>query len=93
MSPASLYCVLELDNTRLQTQPVGRSSCPVWNKEFQLAVRDITSCLVISLLDRDRGTRTNLLGRVSLPLLLVRGTAPLILRALKGCLLGSMNHL
>ena len=69
-SPApSLYCVLELDNTRLQTQAVGRSTSPVWNKEFQVEVRDITSCLLVSLLDRDRGMKTNLLGRLSLPLL------------------------
>ena len=68
-SPASLYCVVELDNSRLQTQPVSCSSSPVWNKEFQLAVRDIHSCLVVSLLDRDRGMKTNLLGRVSVPLL------------------------
>ena len=68
-SPASLHCVVELDNSRLQTQPVGRTTSPVWNKEFRLEVRDIHSCLQVSLLDRDRSMKTNLLGRLSLPLL------------------------
>ena len=68
-SPASLHCLVELDNSRLQTQGVARTSCPVWNKEFRLAVRDIHSCLQVSLLDRDRSMKTQLLGRLCLPLL------------------------
>ena len=66
---SSLHCVLELDNSRLVTQSVTRSSNPVWNKQFVLMVRDMTSCLAISVLDRERNMKTHLLARLSLPLL------------------------
>ena len=36
---------------------------------MRLEVRDIHSCLLVSLLDRDRSMKTQLLGRLSLPLL------------------------
>ena len=32
--------MLELDNTRLQTQSVGRTASPVWNKQFNIVIRD-----------------------------------------------------
>ena len=54
---SSLHCVLELDNSRLVTQSVTRSSNPVWNKQFVLMVRDMTSCLAISVLDRERNMK------------------------------------
>ena len=66
---SSLHCVLELDNSRLLTQSVTRSSNPVWNKQFVLMVRDMTSCLAISVLDRERNMKTHLLARLSLPFL------------------------
>ena len=60
---------MELENSRLMTQSVARTSSPVWNKQFRLMVGDINSCLGLTVLERDRGMKTNLLGKLSLPLL------------------------
>jgi len=63
------FCVVELDNSRLRTQVEYRSLAPNWGKTFHLPVIDIHSALYISLYDLDRNSKTELLGKLCIPLL------------------------
>ena len=48
------FCVLELDNTRVQTHTEYKTLDPVWQKVFLLSVPDVHSVLHITVYDEDK---------------------------------------
>ncbi|XP_053734907.1 multiple C2 and transmembrane domain-containing protein 1-like isoform X3 [Synchiropus splendidus] len=66
------FCVLELNNDRLQTHTVYKNLNPEWNKAFTFNVKDVHSVLEVSVFDEDRDRSADFLGRVVIPLLSVR---------------------
>ncbi|KAM9820973.1 multiple C2 and transmembrane domain-containing protein 1-like [Neosynchiropus ocellatus] len=66
------FCVLELNNDRLQTHTVYKSLNPEWNKAFTFNVKDVHAVLDVSVFDEDRDRSADFLGRVVIPLLSVR---------------------
>ncbi|XP_037964337.2 multiple C2 and transmembrane domain-containing protein [Plutella xylostella] len=72
----SAYCILELDNERVQTHNAGSSAEPVWNKDFVFNVRDVTTTLDIKVHDNSMVNiiSDGFLGKVSIPLCRVRST-------------------
>ncbi|EFX77264.1 hypothetical protein DAPPUDRAFT_213473 [Daphnia pulex] len=63
------FCVLQLVNSRLQTQTEYKTLNPSWNKIFTFNVKDINSVLQVTVYDEDRDHRFEFLGAVSIPLL------------------------
>ncbi|KAM3874223.1 multiple C2 and transmembrane domain-containing protein 1 [Diretmus argenteus] len=63
------YCVLELNNDRLQTHTVYKNLNPEWNKVFTFNVKDIHSVLEVTVFDEDRDRSADFLGKVAIPLL------------------------
>ncbi|KAJ8716260.1 hypothetical protein PYW08_013545 [Mythimna loreyi] len=63
------YCVLEIDNERLQTQTEFKTQEPNWMKIFTFEVTDITSILEISIHDEKKSEDV---GCLSLPLLNIK---------------------
>ncbi|XP_048383486.1 multiple C2 and transmembrane domain-containing protein 1-like isoform X3 [Stegostoma tigrinum] len=63
------FCVIELNNDRLQTHTVHRSLNPEWNKVFTFNVKDIHSVLEVTVYDEDRDRSADFLGKVAIPLL------------------------
>ncbi|XP_069022839.1 multiple C2 and transmembrane domain-containing protein 1 [Embiotoca jacksoni] len=66
------FCVLELNNDRLQTHTVYKNLNPEWNKVFTFNVKDIHSVLEVTLFDEDRDRSADFLGKVAIPLLTIR---------------------
>lgn len=66
------FCVLELNNDRLQTHTVYKNLNPEWNKAFTFNVKDVHSVLEVTVFDEDRDRSADFLGRVVIPLLSVR---------------------
>ncbi|KAM9734433.1 LOW QUALITY PROTEIN: multiple C2 and transmembrane domain-containing protein 1 [Menidia menidia] len=66
------FCVLELNNDRLQTHTVYKNLSPEWNKVFTFNVKDIHSVLEVTVFDEDRDRSADFLGKVAIPLLSVR---------------------
>ncbi|XP_068609455.1 multiple C2 and transmembrane domain-containing protein 1 [Brachionichthys hirsutus] len=66
------FCVLELNNDRLQTHTVYKNLNPEWNKVFTFNVKDIHSVLEVTVLDEDGDRSADFLGRVAVPLLHIR---------------------
>ncbi|XP_074547188.1 multiple C2 and transmembrane domain-containing protein 1 isoform X2 [Halichoeres trimaculatus] len=66
------FCVLELNNDRLQTHTVYKNLNPEWNKAFTFNLKDIHSVLEVSVFDEDRDRSADFLGKVVIPLLQVR---------------------
>ncbi|XP_072310316.1 multiple C2 and transmembrane domain-containing protein 1 isoform X6 [Eucyclogobius newberryi] len=66
------FCVLELNNDRLQTHTVYKNLSPEWNKVFTFNVKDIHSVLEVTVFDEDRDRSADFLGKVAIPLLRVR---------------------
>ncbi|XP_065822033.1 multiple C2 and transmembrane domain-containing protein 1 isoform X4 [Labrus bergylta] len=66
------FCVLELNNDRLQTHTVYKNLNPEWNKAFTFNVKDIHSVLEVTVFDEDRDRSADFLGKVVIPLLHVR---------------------
>ncbi|XP_030032484.1 multiple C2 and transmembrane domain-containing protein isoform X2 [Manduca sexta] len=64
---ADAYCVLELDNSRVQTHTIRGAAEPMWNKSYTFDVNDITSTLDIKVYDESIIGET--LGKISIPLL------------------------
>ncbi|GBP74162.1 Multiple C2 and transmembrane domain-containing protein [Eumeta japonica] len=65
------FCVLELGNTRLQTDTEYKTADPNWMKIFVFTVTDITSILVVSVFDENK-QKAEILGKISIPLLQIR---------------------
>ncbi|KAM9338540.1 multiple C2 and transmembrane domain-containing protein 1 [Symphorus nematophorus] len=66
------FCVLELNNDRLQTHTVYKNLNPEWNKVFTFNVKDIHSVLEVTVFDEDRDRSADFLGKVTIPLLHIR---------------------
>ncbi|KAM4528559.1 multiple C2 and transmembrane domain-containing protein 1-like isoform 2-T2 [Odontesthes bonariensis] len=66
------FCVLEMNNDRLQTHTVYKNLSPEWNKVFTFNVKDIHSVLEVTVFDEDRDRTADFLGKVAIPLLNVR---------------------
>uniref|UniRef100_A0A674PPL8 Multiple C2 and transmembrane domain containing 1 n=1 Tax=Takifugu rubripes TaxID=31033 RepID=A0A674PPL8_TAKRU len=63
------FCVLELNNDRLQTHTVYKNLSPEWNKVFTFNVKDIHSVLEVTVFDEDRDRSADFLGKIAIPLL------------------------
>ncbi|KAJ4923376.1 hypothetical protein JOQ06_029590 [Pogonophryne albipinna] len=63
------FCVLELNNDRLQTHTVYKNLNPEWNKVFTFNVKDIHSVMEVTVFDEDRDRSADFLGKISIPLL------------------------
>ncbi|VDM59130.1 unnamed protein product [Angiostrongylus costaricensis] len=63
------FAVLELVNTRLQTHTEYKTLNPQWNKLFTFSVKDIHTCLEVTIYDEDPNNKFEFLGKVSIPLL------------------------
>ncbi|CAL1686037.1 unnamed protein product [Lasius platythorax] len=66
------FCVLELINSRLQTQTEYKTLTPNWQKIFTFNVKDINSVLEVTVYDEDRDHKVEFLGKVAIPLLKIR---------------------
>ncbi|XP_061590043.1 multiple C2 and transmembrane domain-containing protein 1 isoform X2 [Cololabis saira] len=66
------FCVLELNNDRLQTHTVYKNLSPEWNKVFTFNVKDVHSVLEVTVFDEDRDRSADFLGKVAIPLLSIR---------------------
>ncbi|XP_055995221.1 multiple C2 and transmembrane domain-containing protein 1-like isoform X6 [Ostrea edulis] len=66
------FCVLELVNARLQTQTEYKTLNPDWNKVFTFNVKDIHSVLEVTVYDEDRDKKSEFLGKVAIPILLMK---------------------
>ncbi|KAL5004431.1 hypothetical protein ScPMuIL_017887 [Solemya velum] len=66
------FCVLELVNSRLQTQTEYKNLNPEWNKVFTFNVKDVHSVLEITVYDEDRDKKVEFLGKIAIPLLRIR---------------------
>ncbi|XP_026732354.1 multiple C2 and transmembrane domain-containing protein-like isoform X2 [Trichoplusia ni] len=66
LSGHECYCVLELDNERLQTYTESKTNDPNWTKIFNFQVTDIASTLEISIHDEKKSES---IGSCLLPLL------------------------
>ncbi|XP_011266477.1 multiple C2 and transmembrane domain-containing protein isoform X3 [Camponotus floridanus] len=66
------FCVLELVNSRLQTQTEYKTLAPNWQKIFTFNVKDINSVLEVTVYDEDRDHKVEFLGKVAIPLLKMR---------------------
>ncbi|CAL8355638.1 unnamed protein product [Lota lota] len=66
------FCLIELGNSRLQTQTILKTLNPEWNKVFTFPVKDIHDVVELTVLD-DNGDKTpTVLGKVAMPLLSVQ---------------------
>ncbi|CAG5017854.1 unnamed protein product [Parnassius apollo] len=65
------YCVLEIDNARVQTHAVHSTCDPNWNKKFIFTINDVTSTLEITVYDESiiQSMKGETLGKISIPLL------------------------
>ncbi|XP_063988130.1 multiple C2 and transmembrane domain-containing protein isoform X2 [Diachasmimorpha longicaudata] len=66
------FCVLELVNSRLQTQTEYKTLAPNWQKIFTFNVKDINSVLEITVYDEDRDHKVEFLGKIAVPLLRIK---------------------
>ncbi|KAJ1361380.1 hypothetical protein KIN20_020611 [Parelaphostrongylus tenuis] len=66
------FAVLELVNTRLQTHTEYKTLNPQWNKLFTFSVKDIHTCLEVTIYDEDPNNKFEFLGRISIPLMRIR---------------------
>lgn len=66
------FCVLELVNSRLQTQTEYKTLTPCWHKIFTFLVKDINSVLEVTVYDEDKDHKVEFLGKVAIPLLKIR---------------------
>ncbi|KAE9419062.1 hypothetical protein Angca_005104 [Angiostrongylus cantonensis] len=66
------FAVLELVNTRLQTHTEYKTLNPQWNKLFTFSIKDIHTCLEVTIYDEDPNNKFEFLGRVSIPLMSIK---------------------
>ncbi|XP_069137876.1 LOW QUALITY PROTEIN: multiple C2 and transmembrane domain-containing protein 1-like [Argopecten irradians] len=66
------FCVLELVNSRLQTQTEYKTLNPEWNKVFTFNVKDIHSVLEVTVYDEDRDKKVEFLGKIAIPILNIK---------------------
>ncbi|XP_045489370.1 multiple C2 and transmembrane domain-containing protein [Pieris rapae] len=65
------YCIIELDNARVQTNTIRGTSEPEWDKNFVFPIKDITSTVDIAVHEESliQSMKGESLGRISIPLL------------------------
>ncbi|XP_036357615.1 multiple C2 and transmembrane domain-containing protein 1 isoform X3 [Octopus sinensis] len=66
------FCVVELVNSRLQTQTEYKTLNPQWNKIFTFNIKDLHSVLEVTVFDEDRDKKVEFLGKVGIPLLKIK---------------------
>ncbi|XP_046968917.1 multiple C2 and transmembrane domain-containing protein-like isoform X1 [Vanessa cardui] len=66
LSGHDCYCVVHLNNERIQTQTDYKTNDPSWMKIMNIMVTDITSILEVSVFDEKK---TEEIGKISIPLL------------------------
>ncbi|WKX88596.1 hypothetical protein Q1695_008328 [Nippostrongylus brasiliensis] len=66
------FAVLELVNARLQTHTEYRTLNPQWNALFTFCVKDIHTCLEVTVYDEDPNNKFEFLGKVVIPLMSIR---------------------
>lgn len=66
------FCVIELVNTRVQTNTEYKTLSPQWNKIFTFNVRDVHEILEVTVYDEDRDRKVDFLGKVAIPLLKIQ---------------------
>ncbi|XP_062403637.1 multiple C2 and transmembrane domain-containing protein 2 [Sardina pilchardus] len=66
------FCLLELGNSKLQTQTIHKTLNPEWNKVFTFPIKDIHDVLVLAVYNDDGDKPSELLGKVAVPLLSIQ---------------------
>ncbi|XP_045508697.1 multiple C2 and transmembrane domain-containing protein-like isoform X2 [Colias croceus] len=68
------YCILELDNARVQTHTIKSTSEPNWDKNFVFSINDITSTVDIAVYEESliQSMKGEMLGKISIPLLRIQ---------------------
>ncbi|XP_063535303.1 multiple C2 and transmembrane domain-containing protein-like [Cydia strobilella] len=66
LSANDCYCVLQLNNDRLQTPTEFKTNDPNWMKIFTFTVTDITSILEVTIFEEKK---SEIVGKISIPLL------------------------
>ncbi|XP_041966689.1 multiple C2 and transmembrane domain-containing protein 2 [Alosa sapidissima] len=66
------FCVLELGNSKLQTQTIHKTLNPEWNKVFTFPIKDIHDVLVLTVYNEDGDKPSEFLGKVAVPLLSIQ---------------------
>lgn len=61
--------VIELGNTQVRTTTLSRTNNPVWNKTFNIHVKDIHDVLTITVYSGDSTRGSEFVGTVAIPLL------------------------
>ncbi|XP_050351847.1 multiple C2 and transmembrane domain-containing protein-like [Nymphalis io] len=69
LSAQDCYCVVHLNNERIQTQTDYKTNDPSWMKIISIMVTDITSILEVSVFDEKKSEEV---GKISIPLLNIR---------------------
>ncbi|KAK2848147.1 hypothetical protein Q7C36_009829 [Tachysurus vachellii] len=65
------FCVLELGNSKLQTQTIYKTLNPEWRTAFTLPVKDIHDVLMLTVFSEDGDKAPDFLGKIAIPLLTV----------------------
>ncbi|KAK3548644.1 hypothetical protein QTP70_015932 [Hemibagrus guttatus] len=63
------FCVLELGNSKLQTQTIHKTLNPEWRTAFTLPIKDIHDVLMLTVFSEDGDKAPDFLGKVGIPLL------------------------
>ncbi|XP_071844692.1 multiple C2 and transmembrane domain-containing protein 1-like isoform X3 [Apostichopus japonicus] len=66
------FCVVELVNSRLQTQTQYKTLNPEWGKVFTFQVKDCHTALEVTIYDEDKHGSPEFLGKCAIPLLRIR---------------------
>ena len=69
---ADSFCELKVGREFRRTQTVYRKLNPIWNKHFEINVRDVCECVDISVYDEEPDKKHRLLGRLKIPLLFMK---------------------
>jgi len=93
------FCVVELNNARLETHTVHKTTNPEWYTIFTFFITDIHAILEVSVYDEDRYKKSEFLGKVAIPLLNIINNEPIwfplknhhLTRRAKGEILLEMN--
>ncbi|CAK9293688.1 unnamed protein product [Gordionus sp. m RMFG-2023] len=70
------FCILELINTRLQTQTIYKTISPEWNKTFVFEIHDVFTSLDVSVFDENKNSKMKFLGKLIIPLLSIQNNIP-----------------
>lgn len=57
------FCIVELGNSRRQTQTQHKTLFPEWNKTFKMEIRDINDALDLMVYDEYKDCTVDFLGK------------------------------